>query len=456
MPLHFEHELAYDLGRPVEVTRTGEKVAWSAAGACFVSMIVAVVILDDVPAHYIFVMLVQATLFPWMLAAVFYLWQGRGIPVADLLKPAVRNSGAPGSALSALSASVPPTTVPHMLWIASGLTLSLVLAVVAYILDCWDEATGDAHDCRTGSPIPLEFAALVVALLLLVLPWPLPAWKQRKQFGWHLSQCLACVVGVPALSFEVRFIHVLITDALTSSCLLLWDLEYAGCLYSTSSWAHGKGQSKQGELCGASSWNSVYVKPAIIALPFWLRFVQCVWQAASGRSLKQAANAVKYCTALSVVGCSASMNWWPDDHDFWFRAWIISLVVKTSYCYYWDVVHDWGLIAWETGRCRPRVRAWRLYRGRVYAGVLVFNFLGRISWSLAISPQFCNHSCRLACSLLEIVRRGVWLVFRVEYEFTMRSESLSAARGGGIQAMGGRSSSVEFVPLIASPDPYND
>ena len=111
----------------------------------------------------------------------------------------------------------------------------------------------------------------------------------------------------------------------TSSGLLLWDLEYAGCLYSTSSWArrlstmpwtisrtsvrslhpsrrvmsdslsitsnssmriggcnlmlavrltclriqaHGKGQSKQGELCGASSWNSVYVKPAIIALPF--------------------------------------------------------------------------------------------------------------------------------------------------------------------------------------------
>lgn len=42
MPLHFEHELAYDLGRPVEVTRTREKFAWSAAGACFVSMIVAV------------------------------------------------------------------------------------------------------------------------------------------------------------------------------------------------------------------------------------------------------------------------------------------------------------------------------------------------------------------------------------------------------------------------------
>ena len=60
--------------------------------------------------------------------------------------------------------------------------------------------------------------------MLLVLPWPLPAWKQRKQFGWHLSQCLACVVGVPALSFEVRFIHVLITDALTSSCTATSDV----------------------------------------------------------------------------------------------------------------------------------------------------------------------------------------------------------------------------------------
>ena len=57
-------------------------------------------------------------------------------------------------------------------------------------------------------------------------PWPLPGWRQRKRFMWRLLQCFGCVVGFPALSCNVSLIHVLITDALTSSCLLLWDLEY--------------------------------------------------------------------------------------------------------------------------------------------------------------------------------------------------------------------------------------
>ena len=130
--------------------------------------------MDDVPAHYIFVMLVQATLFPWMLAAVFWFWQGRAIPVADLLKPAVGNGGAPGSALSALSASVPPTTVPHMLWIASGLTLSLVVAVVAYIAVRWPlTRSRTVRLCLRSAPISLSLSlSLPPASPRTPLPYP--------------------------------------------------------------------------------------------------------------------------------------------------------------------------------------------------------------------------------------------------------------------------------------------
>ena len=53
---------------------------------------------------------------------------------------------------------------------------------------------------------------------------------------------------------------------LLGACNLCWLFGFL--LVFSRVQAHGKGQSKQGELCGASSWNSDFVKPAIIALPF--------------------------------------------------------------------------------------------------------------------------------------------------------------------------------------------
>ena len=188
-----------------------------------------------------------------------------------------------------------------------------------------------------------------------------------------------------------------------------------------------------------------------------------MWQVCTNKSVRviQAFNALKYLTALSVVFLSAAQVWHPEQKDAWFVAWIGALVGKTAFCYYWDVVMDWGLIKYgsvgnvshstatagstttagstvgddahpshdgtlllgagndykgfTSRRRRPQIRARRLYPDSVYIAALIFNLFGRISWALAISPEFCRHSCRLLVGLLEIVRRGIWLVLRVEY-----------------------------------------
>lgn len=148
----------------------------------------------------------------------------------------------------------------------------------------------------------------------------------------------------------------------------------------------GAGQgSGQGDQCGSGSWNAINLKPAIIALPFWLRFVQCIWQVFTNKTARvvQTMNALKYLTALAVVFTSAAQTWHPEQKDMWFAAWVAALVVKTTYCYYWDVVHDWGLVRFGSsgrgggggamgfvdrsskccvGMCtKPQVREWRLY-----------------------------------------------------------------------------------------------
>jgi hypothetical protein len=69
------------------------------------------------------------------------------------------------------------------------------------------------------------------------------------------------------------------------------------------------------------------------------------------------------------------------------------------------------------GRCIS-TRETRLYPGHIYGAVVLFNLCGRISWSLAISPHFCQHACRVVVGLVEIIRRGVWIVFRLEFACT--------------------------------------
>lgn len=54
--------------------------------------------------------------------------------------------------------------------------------------------------------------------------------------------------------------------------------------------------------------------------------------------------------------------------------------------------------------------------GPAYHFVIGFNLIGRVVWSLAISPHFCDSSCKLSIRLLEMIRRGVWMVIRMEFE----------------------------------------
>ena len=89
------------------------------------------------------------------------------------------------------------------------------------------------------------------------------------------------------------------------------------------------------------------------------------------------------------------------------------MVVKTTYCYVWDVMRDWGL--WQRGTTPPLLRPTRLYRRTwVYYAAMVTNFAGRVSWSLAISPHVLPPRWHLLLALVEISRRGQWSLLRLE------------------------------------------
>jgi hypothetical protein len=90
---------------------------------------------------------------------------------------------------------------------------------------------------------------------------------------------------------------------------LLWQGEFAACLFATSSWSHAPGQAHPGGQCTGDSVNALYAKPLMLALPFWLRLWQCVAQLrCDGGNRWHALNALKYLTCLAVVGSSAGFR----------------------------------------------------------------------------------------------------------------------------------------------------
>ena len=60
-------------------------------------------------------------------------------------------------------------------------------------------------------------------------------------------------------------------------------------------------------------------------------------------------------------------------------------------------------------------RKQRRFRSCTYAVVMVFNFLARISWAVALGPhQIRNMNLHHLMSFIEIIRRLVWGVLRIE------------------------------------------
>lgn len=246
----------------------------------------------------------------------------------------------------------------------------------------------------------------------------LPLWAQRKGLLLSLAQCFKSLSGLLAwLRSSVHFHHILITDILTSATLLLWELLYAVCHFSTTDWSYRTVSGSDGALspdaCSAS--HSPFMqnfKTAVYCIPFWMRLVQCLalWHQSGYLTHRHVVNGGKYLSALAVIITSAALSWvGHDSYRLTYGVWITSLVIKTIYCTFWDLRIDWGLVQPGASGLRHVL----VFASRWYYAASVFNLLGRVSWALAISPNFCNESCTLGLGIVELVRRSQWLVFRV-------------------------------------------
>lgn len=151
-----------------------------------------------------------------------------------------------------------------------------------------------------------------------------------------------------------------------------------------------------------------YAKPFFAVLPMLWRLFQCLRRYKDTRVRDHLFNAGKYTATLSVTFFSTITS--SNFHSPFFYCWLLSAVVNTGYCYYWDVFKDWGL---EGIRA---VRSKIVYPKNIYRFVIVIDLVLRLMWTLTVSPATIGiflDPLIFATILagVEIYRRAQWNVF---------------------------------------------
>ncbi|KAG2225329.1 hypothetical protein INT45_005573, partial [Circinella minor] len=279
----------------------------------------------------------------------------------------------------------------------------------------------------------------VFAFLLVLWPGKNLYRKERERFIRVLRRILS-----PNLFSKVYFGDVILADILTSFSNVFGDLFSTCCSATTNE---------------NPCYRDVLV-PLLISLPYMIRLRQCLSEYidSGGECKRHLWNALKYASAFPVIIISASQKkadryiaatgsvpstWWVSDTGL-FRLWMLFVFLNSMYSFWWDISMDWSLINVSASSrttmmtshahqhhirhyTTPIVRFRRHFHfneAGLYYAAMIIDFLLRTTWSLKIGSHL--YARRLAGSifmmqLLEVVRRWVWVIFRMESEWVKRT-----------------------------------
>eukprot|EP00127_Corallochytrium_limacisporum_P002791 Clim_evm4s141 gene=Clim_evmTU4s141 len=262
------------------------------------------------------------------------------------------------------------------------------------------------YTTATHSPIYPMF--LYIALFTaLMFPGQRFLGGTRKFITRILGLCI-----IPGRT--ISFVEVVIADGLTSMSKVFADLSVTTCVLGHELVDQTRGVPAQ---CGHS-----FLVPLATSIPYLIRGLQCwISYQDTGLAFPHIANLVKYMTALPVIflpyitrellttadGSSADADWK--------STWLVFAFVNSMYSFWWDVKMDWGL----GDSNQSGLRAVLLYPLReCYYLLIAGDFLLRFLWSfnLPFALGLTPSNALLMFEFLEVFRRGIWNLYRIEWE----------------------------------------
>ncbi|XP_069143854.1 phosphate transporter PHO1 homolog 10 isoform X3 [Solanum lycopersicum] len=210
--------------------------------------------------------------------------------------------------------------------------------------------------------------------------------------------------------YKVNMIDFFLSDQLTSQTQAIRSFVYYICYYSWGKSSTGR------KMCQVSDVYIVFYYISA-AIPYWIRFFQCIRRLMEEKEMKHGFNGFTYFSMLlSVVFQSTfrlkkKMTW---------KVWaLVSSGVAALANISWDIRMDWGLLQMKSRNFLLRDKL-LLHHKTVYYIAMILEVLLRFVW-LQVVLSFDMRPLRgkvitSTFASLEILRRGIWNFFRLENE----------------------------------------
>ncbi|PRP83791.1 hypothetical protein PROFUN_08989 [Planoprotostelium fungivorum] len=324
----------------------------------------------------------------------------------------------------------PPSALGHYhIFKITGLLTSIWLS--CFILFTVHTKTGFSLFALPHEWFPIIMLCIFSALALN------PFHFFYRSTRWWLAKTLFMCLFSPLT--DTIFVHFFVSDIMTSMPKFFGEIEYMLCYLISGDW-------KVNESGRCTAWVT-FLLPYTVMFPLWIRFWQCIRRYVQTREKEHLANAGKYFSSMSCQVFGA-INKFQSYNPSWEATrvfWAMSFCVATIYVYVWDIVMDWGLglphrktrFAFLRNNLifRPAVYylvifldglgrfSWTnnlIFRPAVYYLVIFLDGLGRFSWTWALTqtpiPGLHPVYVPLIFAGIEISRRSMWGIIRVEYE----------------------------------------
>mmetsp|Transcript_9873 Transcript_9873/g.15806 ORF Transcript_9873/g.15806 Transcript_9873/m.15806 type:complete len:474 (+) Transcript_9873:81-1502(+) len=269
----------------------------------------------------------------------------------------------------------------------------------------------------------------VVFIVLALLPLPALQRESRASLVRTLYESAIAPFA------PVTFWHVIVADYLTSLAKTFSDIQMAWCVAAHIFLEQKSGQHVRSEKLWGDYHDHCtdsYSNMLMLALPFWFRLMQCLKVYSQTKEQKNLWNALKYTTAFPLVYAGYLRNQEPSPEHT--RFFIFSAVVQSSFTFVWDILMDWGLperpASVSIRSCfgfglRERTLVSR--QRHIYVSLCVGNFLLRFAWTLSTFGGIASHGVGMFFfEFIEIIRRTVWAVFRIEWELVRNADKRSS------------------------------
>ena len=259
---------------------------------------------------------------------------------------------------------------------------------------------------------------------------------------------------------SVSFSEIMLADALTSLSKVFKDVGVTiVAVFARTQGVAVVEYHEQGMLLVA----------CLASLPALLRVRQC-WVQFTGFSdpaakILVALNIIKYCTAFPPIWlvAASALGY---SHPALPMVTAAMSVINSIYSYLWDIMMDWGLIQLSMKKNAVcvclRPRSLFFFPSFAYLLAAAVNLALRFSWMANQLEVFRGlHATQLVLlvELLEVFRRSIWNIFRVEWEIinkTMKERSVSKGDDEGLLLNGSKDYGHTYKDDIYTSDRDRD